>query len=84
MAGVSGGDHVLAQRLNHLFVTVHPAGRGPYTLREVADAINRRGGRDDHLGLLPVSAASRAAERAKPLPPAGNRQVLRRGRRLLL
>jgi transcriptional regulator with XRE-family HTH domain len=30
----------LAQRLDHLFQTVHPRGRGPYTLREAAAAIN--------------------------------------------
>jgi transcriptional regulator with XRE-family HTH domain len=43
-----GGDPVagrsLAERLDHLFETVHPAGRGPYTNREVANAINANGG----------------------------------------
>jgi transcriptional regulator with XRE-family HTH domain len=34
----------LAERLDHLFETVHPAGRGPYTNREVANAINANGG----------------------------------------
>lgn len=34
----------LADRLGRLFTTVHPAGRGPYTDREVADAINQRYG----------------------------------------
>jgi transcriptional regulator with XRE-family HTH domain len=38
------GDSVIAQRLNRLFATVHPAGRGPYLLREVADAINDEAG----------------------------------------
>ncbi len=35
---------VIAQRLDHLFATVHPRGRGPYTLREAADAINQAAG----------------------------------------
>jgi transcriptional regulator with XRE-family HTH domain len=30
-------------RLNQLFATVHPRGRGPHTLQEVADAINAEG-----------------------------------------
>jgi transcriptional regulator with XRE-family HTH domain len=35
---------VIAERLDHLLTTVHPAGRGPFTLREVADAINAEAG----------------------------------------
>lgn len=35
---------VLAQRLDHLFSTVHPPDRGPYTLREAAEAINQTAG----------------------------------------
>jgi transcriptional regulator with XRE-family HTH domain len=35
---------VIARRLDHLFGTVHPPGRGPYTLREVAEAINQTAG----------------------------------------
>ena len=35
---------VLAERLDGLIATVHPAGRGPYTLREIADAINAEAG----------------------------------------
>jgi transcriptional regulator with XRE-family HTH domain len=35
---------VLARRLEHLFTTVHPRDRGPYTLREVAEAINETAG----------------------------------------
>jgi transcriptional regulator with XRE-family HTH domain len=31
---------VIAQRLEHLIATAHPAGRGPYLLREIADGIN--------------------------------------------
>jgi transcriptional regulator with XRE-family HTH domain len=34
----------LADRLNHLFATVHPGGRGPYSNEEVAQAIRRDGG----------------------------------------
>ncbi|MET8557103.1 helix-turn-helix domain-containing protein [Streptomyces sp. NPDC004959] len=33
-----------AQRLDHLFETVHPKGRGPYTYEEVAVGIKRQGG----------------------------------------
>ncbi|MEU9889991.1 helix-turn-helix transcriptional regulator [Sphaerisporangium sp. NPDC051017] len=36
---------VLAQRLDHLFKTVHPKGRGPYTLREAARQINEEAGK---------------------------------------
>jgi transcriptional regulator with XRE-family HTH domain len=42
---------VLAQRLDHLFKTVHPKGRGPYTLREAAKEIN------DQAGEAIISAA---------------------------
>ncbi|KJK56559.1 helix-turn-helix domain-containing protein [Saccharothrix sp. ST-888] len=34
----------LAARLNHLFATVHPRDRGPYSNDEVARAIRERGG----------------------------------------
>jgi transcriptional regulator with XRE-family HTH domain len=47
---------VIAARLEHLFATVHPGGRGPYTLREVADAINAEAGENlispSYLSLL--------------------------------
>ena len=36
--------NLIAKRLNHLLETVYPAGRGPYSLREVADAINEAAG----------------------------------------
>ena len=36
----SAAQGLIAQRLNHLFETVHPPGRGPYSLREAVDAIN--------------------------------------------
>jgi len=36
---------VFATRLEHLFQTVHPKNRGPYTNREVADEINEASGR---------------------------------------
>ncbi|MEE1753805.1 helix-turn-helix domain-containing protein [Streptomyces sp. SP18CS02] len=35
---------VLAERLNHLFATVHPRGRGPYSNEETARAICAQGG----------------------------------------
>ena len=64
MAGVSGQENVLAQRLNHLFATVHPAGRGPYTLREAADAINSEAGET----IISASYLSqlRAGQRREP------------------
>lgn len=47
---------MVAARLEHLFATVHPAGRGPYTLREVAEAINAEAGENlisaSYLSLL--------------------------------
>lgn len=36
---------VLATRLEHLFATVHPRNRGPYTNEEAAEAINKKAGR---------------------------------------
>jgi transcriptional regulator with XRE-family HTH domain len=35
---------VLAERLDHLFATVHPQDRKPYTPKEVAEAINQAAG----------------------------------------
>jgi transcriptional regulator with XRE-family HTH domain len=34
----------LAERLDHLFRTIHPRGRGEYSYEEVAEAIRARGG----------------------------------------
>ena len=64
MAGVSGLENLLAQRLNRLFTTVHPAGRGPYTLREAADAINSEAGET----IISASYLSqlRAGQRREP------------------
>jgi transcriptional regulator with XRE-family HTH domain len=42
MAGISA--RTLSEKLNHLFETVHPAGRGPYSNEEVATSIRERGG----------------------------------------
>lgn len=44
MDGERDRRNVIAARLDHLFQTVHPAGRGPYSLREVAEAINAEAG----------------------------------------
>jgi transcriptional regulator with XRE-family HTH domain len=38
------GSGSFAQRLNHLFETVHPKGRGPYSNPEAAKAINQAAG----------------------------------------
>lgn len=64
MAGGGSQESVLAERLNHLFATVHPAGRKPYKLREVADAINAEAGAT----LISVSYLSqlRAGQRTEP------------------
>ncbi len=40
----STSRRTLAEKLNHLFATVHPRGRGEYTLEEVAEEITRRQG----------------------------------------
>ncbi|HEX4832086.1 MAG TPA: hypothetical protein VH478_13450 [Trebonia sp.] len=40
MADPPNPDGLIAARLEHLFRTVHPAGRGPYTPADVAAAIN--------------------------------------------
>jgi transcriptional regulator with XRE-family HTH domain len=40
----SAPQGLIAQRLNHLFETVHPPGHGPYSLREVVEAINEDAG----------------------------------------
>lgn len=40
----SPASRSFAERLNHLFQTVHPAGRGEYSSEEVANAIRDRGG----------------------------------------
>lgn len=40
----AGEPGVLARRLQHLFATVHPPGRGPWTLKEAAAAINEAAG----------------------------------------
>jgi len=39
-----GAIGVLAKRLEHLFNTVYPKGRGPYSNKEAADLINTRAG----------------------------------------
>lgn len=44
MADPEPDGHTLAQRLDHLFRTVHPRDRGPYSYVEVAKAIEERGG----------------------------------------
>lgn len=44
----------LTQRLDHLFETVHPKGRGPYSYQEVADAILEVVGADPD-GKAPIS-----------------------------
>lgn len=38
-----GATRTLAEKLNHLFATVHPPGRGEFKLEEVVEAINQRG-----------------------------------------
>lgn len=39
-----GGPGTVARRLDHLFNTVHPGSREPFTYKEVADAINEDAG----------------------------------------
>lgn len=44
----------LTQRIDHLFETVHPKGRGPYSYQEVADGILKAVGADPD-GSAPIS-----------------------------
>jgi transcriptional regulator with XRE-family HTH domain len=44
MADPQPGGRTLAHKLDHLFRTVHPRGRGPFSYAEVAKAIEERGG----------------------------------------
>ncbi|MFC4011360.1 XRE family transcriptional regulator [Nonomuraea purpurea] len=48
------GGRTLADKLNHLFATIHPGGRGPYSNTEVAAGISANGGSitDAYIGLL--------------------------------
>ncbi|WP_327586856.1 helix-turn-helix domain-containing protein [Nonomuraea sp. NBC_00507] len=52
----------LADKLNHLFATIHPAGRGPYSNTEVAAGISAKAESitDAYIGLL------RSGKRANP------------------
>ncbi|GGS93281.1 helix-turn-helix domain-containing protein [Streptomyces chromofuscus] len=42
--GVPTKQRTLAQKLDHLFVTIHPRDRGAYSYEEVASGIERSGG----------------------------------------
>jgi transcriptional regulator with XRE-family HTH domain len=42
--GAPAEQRTLAQKLDHLFTTVHPKNRGPYSYEEVASGIERSGG----------------------------------------
>jgi transcriptional regulator with XRE-family HTH domain len=55
---------VIAERLEHLIATVHPASRGPYLLREITDGINEAAGEK----LISVAYLSqlRLGQRATP------------------
>ena len=64
MVGDSTRESVIAGRLDHLFATVHPAGRGPYTLREVADAINAEAG--ENIISAAYLSQLRTGQRAEP------------------
>lgn len=44
MSNDDASKGLFARRLDHLFKTVHPKGRGPYTNPEVAKAINEAAG----------------------------------------
>ncbi|MEV0386490.1 helix-turn-helix domain-containing protein [Nonomuraea sp. NPDC050643] len=55
-------SRTLADKLNHLFATIHPGGRGPYSNTEVAAGISATGGSitDAYIGLL------RSGKRSNP------------------
>src|SRR2546423_11599508 len=44
LIGTESAATTLAEKLEHLFAAVHPAGRGPYSNDEVAAAIQEQGG----------------------------------------
>ena len=44
LIGTESGVTTLAEKLERLFATIHPAGRGPYSNEEVAAAIQEQGG----------------------------------------
>ena len=52
MADEPNPDGLIASRLEHLFRTVDPADRGPYTPGDVAAAINAEAGEDVISGHL--------------------------------
>lgn len=65
MGGKPVGERgVLANRLEHLFQTVHPLGRGPYTLKEVSDEINADAGHQ--LLSLAYLSQLRRGDRTEP------------------
>lgn len=55
---------VIARRLEHLLATVHPAGRGPYLLREVADGVNQAAG--DQIVSVAYLSQLRLGQRKTP------------------
>src|ERR1700685_992952 len=44
MGGQDSRQNVIAERLDHLIATVHEKGRRPYTLREIAEGVNKAAG----------------------------------------
>ncbi|WP_424534430.1 helix-turn-helix domain-containing protein [Sphaerisporangium viridialbum] len=58
------GPGVLAQRLDHLFKTVHPKGRRPYSLREAAKEINEEAG--ESIISAAYLSQLRTGEKTKP------------------
>ena len=57
-------DSVIARRLSHLLATVHEPGRGPCTLKEVADGINEAAG--EQLISVPYLSQLRLGQRTSP------------------
>ena len=56
----------IAEKLNHLFATVHPLGRGEYTLGEVVTGIRDRGGPDRQTVSIGYLWQLRKGERTNP------------------
>jgi transcriptional regulator with XRE-family HTH domain len=57
-------EAIMAQRLNRLFSTVYPPGRGPYTAAELLRAVNARGVKLS----APYLSQLRTGERIDPSP----------------
>lgn len=64
MGGQDSRQNVIAERLDHLIATVHEKGRGPYTLREIAEGVNEAAG--ERIMSVQYLSQLRRGERTEP------------------